>query len=203
MKKEHVWAALAVLFALALAFETGYLWKMKSAVRPAAERPREERAASQTRPYTTLLWDRPDGAETWDPFREMDRMHRLMNQMFRDSFSRGLVSRGATGSPFMSYEPDLDMQESATEYVYRIDLPGIEKDKVNIKVHNNYLTLSGERKTEKEASEDESGIYRMERSFGSFMRTVPLPPDANSEGMAAESKDGVLTIRIPKLSGVK
>jgi HSP20 family protein len=99
------------------------------------------------------------------------------------------------------YEPDLDVQETGDAYLIRLDLPGVDKDKINVKIQNNVLTISGERKSEKEETDDKSGFYRMESSFGSFMRSFPLPADADSNVMTAESKNGVLMVRLPKIKG--
>ncbi len=81
----------------------------------------------------------------------------------------------------------------------RLDLPGVDKDKINVKVQNNMLTISGERRSETEEADQKTGFYRMESSFGSFMRSFPLPADADPDNMTAESKNGVLTIRLPKI----
>lgn len=146
------------------------------------------------------------GFGEWDPFQEMDRIQNVMNRTFRDSFSRGV---GAAGLGSLSrnafYEPDLDVKETGTHYIVRLDLPGIEKDKINLKVQNNMLTISGERstETENEGSQGEGSFHRIERSFGSFMRTIPLPFDASAEGITAESKNGVVTIQIPKTGANK
>ncbi len=133
----------------------------------------------------------------WDPFQEMEEMQKAMNQMFRQSYSRGVGSGFGTGHA-MRYEPDWDVKETPSEYVIKLDLPGIDKDKVSVKVDAGQLVVSGERQMEKESSSDQDNFYSMERSFGSFARSMPMPADADSDKIAAESKDGVLTIRIPK-----
>lgn len=136
--------------------------------------------------------------DSWDPFDEMDQIQDMMNRMFRDSLSRApLGSLAARQNAF--FEPDLDVQQTADAYIYRLDLPGVEKDKINVKIQNGMLSISGERKTESEQTEQEGGFYRMESSFGSFMRSFPIPADADANGLTAESKNGVLTIRLPKL----
>lgn len=140
--------------------------------------------------------------DSWDPIRELEDMQRLMNRMFQSSYSRGLHSGALTADTF-SYNPDMDIKDTGKEYVVRVDLPGIDKDKVNIKVAQNHLRISGERSIEKDRTDDQSGLYRSERSFGSFHRTIPLPPDASSDGIRAESAKGVLAIHIPKMENIK
>lgn len=143
--------------------------------------------------------------DDWDPFDEMDQIQGMMNRMFRDSMTRASDHGfgGLTKQPL--YEPNIDFKESPTHYILHLDLPGMDKDKINIVVKNHVLTVSGERTQEKEESNDHkgAGTYRMERSFGAFSRSFALPEDANSDGLTAENKNGVLTIKIPKLTQSK
>ena len=81
------------------------------------------------------------------------------------------------------------------ELVITADLPGLSKDEVTVDVTDNVLTLQGERKREHE--EEKEGIYRSERSYGSFYRAIPLPEGAITEQARATFRDGVLEIRLP------
>lgn len=214
MSKRWLYALVAVL-ALALAFETGYLLKSRNAGRPASD-PYPVRASAApgvpgpsapriAAPVTRSAhaWTLAPSVfdEVWDPFSEMDRMRREMDRLFQDGSNRLARFGGARGLP--SYDPDLDFRETPKEYVVRLDLPGIEKDKIDVKVKNGTLVVSGRRETEAEDEGEEGGYYRMERSFGSFTRSFPLPADASSEGMTAEAKNGVLTVRIPRVPDKK
>jgi HSP20 family protein len=78
------------------------------------------------------------------------------------------------------------------EFIVRADLPGLRKENVKVEITDNVLTLSGERKEEKE--EKREGYYRSERSYGSFYRQIPLPEGAKTDTATAEFKDGVLEI---------
>jgi HSP20 family protein len=104
---------------------------------------------------------------------------------------------GMTGRHGFSFDPDIDLQETPDAYVAKLDLPGIDKDKLDIKITNGQLVVSGERNQESDASGN--GYRRMERSFGSFVKSVPVPANADAEGMKVDSANGVVTIRIPKL----
>ncbi len=222
MKANRWLAAAVVILAVALAAESVYLFRSKNArtndretAYPVTSQgangsiyggtlPSQARArrATSTFPFGYAgYWKDPffnSGFDSWDPFEEMDQIQNVMNRMFRDSFNRGPRGNGFARQN-MSYEPDLDMQETADAYLIRLDLPGVEKDKINVKIQNNVLMISGERKSEKEENAQNGGYYRMESSFGSFMRSFPIPTDADSNGMTAESKNGVLTIRLPKI----
>jgi HSP20 family protein len=99
------------------------------------------------------------------------------------------------------WTPRLDFSETEKEYVAKMDLPGLEKGDVNVKVENHQLTVSGERKEEKR--EEGENFLRMERSYGSFFRSIPLPENAKADAIDAQIKNGVLMVRIPKTEGAK
>lgn len=212
MKKALI-VTIVVLLA-ALVAETAYLIKMTSDLKRhrAESRYGEEDSPyrgpvpsqvpsrpSTPRRYAVPVDPDPFGSSyhDWDPFAEMEEIRGLMNRMFRDSFSRGIADRGLTAG-VGAYDPDVDLQDTGKEYVFRFDLPGLDKDKISVSVQSGQLTVSGERRTEKEEDAGEDGYYRMERSFGSFARSFPLPADADTERMTAQTKDGVLTVRVPK-----
>jgi HSP20 family protein len=92
--------------------------------------------------------------------------------------------------------PPVDLVEAEDHFVLKADLPGLSQDDVSIEVQDGTLTISGERKAEHE--QRERGWYRIERSFGSFSRSLTLPEGVDPEGIKAEFKDGVLEVHIPK-----
>jgi HSP20 family protein len=92
--------------------------------------------------------------------------------------------------------PPVDLVEAEDHFVLKADLPGLREDDVAIEIQDGTLTISGERKAEHE--QRERGWYRIERSFGSFSRSLTLPDGVDPEGIKAEFHDGVLEVRIPK-----
>jgi HSP20 family protein len=92
--------------------------------------------------------------------------------------------------------PPMDLVEAEDHFVLKADLPGLREGDVNIEVQDGTLTISGERKSEHE--QRERGWYRIERSFGSFNRSLTLPDGVDPDGIAASFSDGVLEVRIPK-----
>jgi HSP20 family protein len=118
-----------------------------------------------------------------EPFsREVDRLF--------DSFF-GQSDRGAR-----RWIPPMDLVEVDDHFVLKADLPGLRDEDVSIEVQDGTLKISGERKEEHEQSE--RGWYRIERSFGSFARSLSLPDGIVADGIKAEFHDGVLEVRIPK-----
>jgi HSP20 family protein len=124
----------------------------------------------------------------WEPFREFDQMLREYSPFF----ARGL-SRGARGT---DWTPLADITETDKEYVIKADLPEVKKEDVKISLENGVITVTGERRREKEHKEENE--IRVETFYGSFSRSFALPDDIDAAGIQAESKDGVLRVRIPK-----
>ena len=103
---------------------------------------------------------------------------------------------GQTERTGRRWVPAMDLVGAGDHFVLKADLPGLKDEDVKIEVQDGTLTISGERKAEHEASE--SGWYRIERSFGSFSRSLTLPEHVDASAISASFHDGVLDVRIPK-----
>jgi HSP20 family protein len=119
-----------------------------------------------------------------------------------EPFSRGEVDRlfdaffGGEAQSARRWVPPMDLVEAEDHFVLKADLPGLAEGDVSIEVQDGTLSISGERKAEHESRE--RGWYRIERSFGSFNRSLTLPDGVDAEGISAEFDRGVLEVRIPK-----
>jgi HSP20 family protein len=131
----------------------------------------------------------------WNPFREMDDMLARFQRGFGDS----LLSD--EGLPIVNWAPAVDISETPKEYLIKAELPGVKKEEVKVTVHNGVLTMSGERKTEKEQKDEK--YHRIERTYGSFTRSFSLPNDAAEDRVSAECKDGVVTIHVARTEAPK
>ena len=125
----------------------------------------------------------------------------IVDQFFDDGFFAPQFSRRAGETADRAFTPAVDLSQSEEEYRIQVDLPGIEKENINLTVEDDTLTLTGERRFES-TTEGES-FNRVERSFGKFSRTFQLPGNADSSKVGASFKDGVLTILLPKLEEAK
>ena len=96
---------------------------------------------------------------------------------------------------------NVDISEDDKEYLLKADLPEMKKEDVKVTVENDVLSISGERKSEKEQKKKK--YHRIERSYGTFLRTFTLPEDTDGKKIAAEFKDGVLKVRLPKIPAAK
>lgn len=124
----------------------------------------------------------------WEPFREFEDMFRQYSPLF----SRALRRTGEDET----WSPVADITETDKEYLIKAELPEVKKEDVKITLENGVITITGERKHEKE-QKDENEI-RVESFYGSFARSFSLPENIDAKGIKAESKDGVLRVRIPK-----
>ena len=95
----------------------------------------------------------------------------------------------------------MDLYEEKDEIVAKVELPGMEKDDIEVNITDHRLTVKGEKKKEKEIKEE--NYYRSERSYGSFIRALDLPKEVQAEKAQASFKDGVLEIRLPKTEEAK
>ncbi len=127
----------------------------------------------------------------WDPFRDILTLQDRVNRFFGDSFTR-LPAAEAAGAWF----PPVDILEEGDQLVLRAELPGVNKDDIDIRVENGTVTLRGEKKLEKEV--DSESAYRLERFYGSFARSFVLPTSIDADKIKATYKDGVLEVVLPK-----
>lgn len=120
---------------------------------------------------------------------------------FTDQINRlfGLANRPAES--FGDWSPALDAFEDKDKYTVSIEVPGLKKDDLNVTVHDGVLTISGERKTEKDVKE--GTVHRTERYYGKFSRSVSLPAAVRADKVSAAYKDGVLTVEVPKAEEAK
>jgi HSP20 family protein len=134
----------------------------------------------------------------WNPARDLFGLQEEMNMLLGDFL--GAARRGEDAG-LVHWAPRVDIVEVNGTYELTADLPGLKKDDIKIEIHDNVLTLRGEKKLEEEKKNKN---YRLcERSFGEFARTFTLPENVNKDGIEAEFRDGVLTIAIPKVEKAK
>lgn len=133
-----------------------------------------------------------------DPFAEMTKVQETVNRLFEEAFSPAPAREGTWTR---SWEPAVDIFETDDAILLKVEVPGIGKEQVSIEVKDGMLTLSGERKFEKEVNEEQ--YHRVERSYGAFHRTFTLPSSVDADRVEASLRDGVLEIRLPKREEAK
>lgn len=143
----------------------------------------------------TLARLNPFKNASWDPFRELGEFENRLSRFFGRPL---LATNGGEKETFAitQWAPPVDITEDDKEYLVKAELPELKKEEVKVTVENGELTISGERKFEKE--EKNKKYHRIERSYGSFVRSFILPEAVNGEKVNAEFKDGLLTVHLPK-----
>lgn len=144
----------------------------------------------------------------WSPQRDIDALRRDIEKTFEDFFGEDFAvgpwrpfwrrRRGLEPSVTL---PNIDMYDKKDEIVVKVELPGVEKDQVDITLSEDTLTVKGEAKREEEVKDED--YYRCERCYGSFSRTIELPVRIQGDKSKATFKNGILEIRLPKAEEAK
>lgn len=139
-------------------------------------------------------------ASRWNPFKELEEMEKRLSSIF----GRAPVPGSGANQQAITvaeWSPLVDIMEDDKEYVIKAEIPEMKKEDIKLNVHDDVLTISGERKYEKE--EQNKKYHRVERAYGSFMRSFTLPEDADGTRVMAEYKDGLLNVHLPKSEKAK
>jgi HSP20 family protein len=130
----------------------------------------------------------------WDPVRDVDT---LFNRLMPRGFARWpQVALEGDGGSKLEWLPSADVSETDKEYVIRAELPAVKKEDVQVTLDQGTLTIKGERRQQQEDRNEK--FHRVESFYGSFERSFSLPENVNADAIHCESKDGILTVHIPK-----
>ncbi len=143
-----------------------------------------------------VKWQRPT-LSTWPSFGRLSDLRDEIDRLFESPLSE--LTR--TSQLLSGWKPALDVYENKDHFVVKAELPGMKKEDIEVSLHDGSLSISGERKTESKHEEGE--VYRAERFFGRFQRTVTLPTAVAADKVKAAYNDGVLTITLPKTEEAK
>lgn len=127
----------------------------------------------------------------WEPFASFENMFNRMPGLMRLA---GMPD--ANGGTRFEWSPSADISETEQEYLIRAELPAVKKDDVRVTFDDGLLTVSGERKQKEEEKKEK--FHRVETFYGSFRRSFSLPENVDGAAIHAESKDGIITIHVPK-----
>jgi HSP20 family protein len=144
---------------------------------------------------TIVRW-RPvsQSVDRWDPFREVGDLQSEMNRMFD-----GFFGRSAPGMDRV-WVPAVELYETKDDLVATVELPGMNEKDIQLSITGDVLTIKGERAV---TSSDHENVYRSERWYGKFERSLPLPLPVQAAKVKATYRDGVLTINLPKAEELK
>lgn len=139
----------------------------------------------------------------WDPFKEMEKEMQDLTDRFSRMLSRwpSRTSGGREALMVADWSPTVDISETDDEYLVKAEIPEVDKKDVKVTVQDGLLTIQGERKQEKE--EKGKRFHRVERAYGTFLRTFEMPDGVDEEKLKAEFKDGMLLVHLPKTEKAK
>lgn len=136
----------------------------------------------------------------WDPFKEMEETQSRLAKFFGLPLARA-GNGGQETMTITEWAPSVDIIEDDKEWLVKADLPEVKKEDVKVTVENGVLTITGERKFEKE--EKDKKYHRIERAYGNFLRSFALPDATDGSKVSAGFKDGVLKVHLPKSEQAK
>src|SRR5688572_3273643 len=135
----------------------------------------------------------------WDPFRELEEIgERFGRVLGRMPATRDQGREALTVADWM---PTVDITEDSQEFLIKAEIPEVDRNDVKVTVENSVLTIQGQRKQVKE--EKDRRFHRVERSYGTFVRSFALPENVAEENLRAEFKDGLLLVHLPKSEKAK
>lgn len=134
----------------------------------------------------------------WNPFKEMENVL----DRYTHATGRGLGTSGLDDMGFTEWSPTVDIEENDDSYMILADLPGVAKDDIEVRLENGVLSISGEKRVDKETGKG-TRQHRTERFHGSFSRQFTLPSAIDADQVSADYKDGVLSLAIPKVEEEK
>jgi HSP20 family protein len=126
----------------------------------------------------------------WDPFHGLNTLNEQFNRLLGESFAP------SSETAMANWSPAVDIYETEGELVVKADLPDVNENDIDIRIENNTLTITGERKFEQKVNKD--NYLRVERAYGTFSRSFSLPNTVNTEAIQADYHNGLLTVHMPK-----
>lgn len=143
-----------------------------------------------------LRWQRPE-LSNWPSFGRLSTLRDEIDRLFEGP----LTGFARTSQLLSGWTPALDLHEDKDNFVVKVELPGMKKEDIDVTLHEGALSISGERKSDEKFEDAE--VYRSERFYGRFQRTISLPAAVAADKIKAQYKDGVLTVTLPKTEEAK
>lgn len=132
----------------------------------------------------------------WEPFRELDDIFARYNPLLGRLQGGRLAGAASEQAESPAWTPVANISETETDYLIKVELPEVAKEDVKVTVDADVITISGERR--KEAEHKDERVHRIESYYGNFTRSFRLPEDADVGAIQAESRNGILKVRVPK-----
>ena len=193
--KQNILIGSGVLLLAVIAVQGFFLYRLSNRVDQVGHDSANSQpavSAQHVDPGTTF------GSQSWNPFKEMQRMQNEMDKMFGNIRSQFYQDPGLNDfSKSFSFSPSVDIKDEKNQLVVTADIPGSDESNINVKLEGDKLTISAN--TKKSSRQKSNGnMFRSERVMGQFQRTIQLPVPVLADKMKTDYKDGVLTVTLPK-----
>lgn len=133
-----------------------------------------------------------------EPELSFDSIHQELNNFLRDTFMESMFSHPLNLKKMSTWRPAIELKQSEKDYKVKVQLPGVNKEDIQIDLNNDYLTISAEVKQEKNEKNEAEKIHTSEFRYGKFIRTISFDNPIKSDESIAEYKNGILNITLPK-----
>lgn len=146
-------------------------------------------------------WSDPFFGGTGSPWQMMRRMQEDMDRVFSQFFGGAPSGEGGTtpAAGMMQWSPNVDISSTPKEICLEADLPGVNKDDIDVTVQDHHLILKAQMRQEQKEGDGDRQYHRRERRYGFFQRVIPLPENVKEDDISCEFRDGVLTVHVPRM----
>ena len=156
-------------------------------------------------PWNWLQHEQDKGAErlpvsrsSLSPMTRLTELESLFDDLWR-GFDRPSLLSQKFGNQDQWFRPSMDIREQDGNYLIEVEIPGVQQDDVEIRLDGDVLIIKGEKKNETEEKDEQGNCHRMERSYGSFQRSLSLPADVDKNAIEASFRDGVLSLVVGRI----
>lgn len=133
-----------------------------------------------------------------EPELSFDSLHQELNNFLRDTFMESSMLSPLSNKKLSTWRPAIELKQNEKEYTIKVQLPGVNKEDINVELNNDYMTISAEMKEEKKKDDEKTKLHTSELRYGKYCRTISFDNPIKSKESSAEYKDGILTILMPK-----
>lgn len=133
-----------------------------------------------------------------EPELSFDSIHQELNNFLRDTFMESVFAHPLNLRKPSTWRPAIEVKQNDKNYAVKVQLPGVNKEDIHVDLNNDYLTVSAEIKEEKEEKKEGEKVHTSEFRYGKYVRTISFDNPVKTDDCAAEFKNGVLMINLPK-----
>ena len=187
---------ITILSSIAVSFAEDVVDSLKAQIQTLQKRVEELEAERKGKEDESFGFFNRRRTQRWDPFEEMQRMQEEMDRMLQDSFSWGGATSKGMFQNNMFYDDTFDMKEEKDKYVIEFDMSGLDQEKIDIQINEQSITVRGE--YSEQTQQKQKDQYFSSKSYGTFLKSIPVPENADTAKIKSEKNSNKLIIILPK-----